>query len=97
MTLRLSSPIGKLYLREPPGRSFFDTTSMRAAGEEHFYTTSASLPDVHFFILPPCAPQAKEKIYYLRGPPGVPFFTTSASLPVVPFFEYYFMDKPYAF
>ena len=31
------------------------------------------------------------------GLPEFFFFTTSASLPVVPFFEYYFMDKPYAF
>ena len=47
-----------------------------------FYTTSASLPDANFFILPPCAPQAKEKnilpprasrssfFYHLREPPG---------------------------
>ena len=60
------------YVREPSGRSFLHTTSMRAAGEEKKYTTSAGLPE---FL----------------------FFTTSASLPVVPFFEYYFMDKPYAF
>ena len=32
------------------------------------------------------------------GLPEFLFFSTaSASLPVVPFFEYYFMDKPYAF
>ena len=45
------------YVREPSGRSFLHTTSMRAAGEEKKYTTSAGLPEFLFF-------------YHLREPPG---------------------------
>ena len=32
------------YLREPPGRSHFYTTSARLPDVQNFYTTSASLP-----------------------------------------------------